>query len=118
MTSESHQKLTAQFVADVLAQEECIARGDAVVGNRHADGYIGAARQLLNGGATAVDAFAGLLSHPADGVRAMAAAFLLKERTEAAVAVLRPLARGRDVVALGARETLKRYERGDVEMKW
>jgi hypothetical protein len=45
-----------------------------------------------------------------DDVRAMAAAFLLRHRTDVAQHVLEELARGEGFVAFSAGETLKRWE--------
>ena len=107
----------AVFVAAVVRQFEFIAQGDARNGNNEARKYIAAARTLLSGGKTSIDRFATLLLHDHDDVRAMAAAYLLKERTDAAVAALKPIAAGRGLSALGAQMTLARYERGDLEIK-
>ncbi len=107
----------ATFVAGVVQQNAYIARGDARQGNREAKKYVAAARALLAGGKGEVDRFATLLTHDHNDVRVMAAAFLLKERTEEAVAALRPLAKGSGIAALGAKMTLERYERGDLEIR-
>lgn len=108
---------TREFADAVVAQDRCIERGDAPAGNRHAKKYIAAARRLLAGGDLAIEIFCTLLDHPSASVRAMAAAFLLKARTERAVAALRPIAEGRGLAALGAQMTLARYERGELELR-
>jgi hypothetical protein len=46
----------------------------------------------------------------------MAAAYLLKARTERAVAALIPIAQSQDLAALAAQVTLARYERGEFEI--
>ena len=107
----------ASFVAAVIEQNECIARGDAVPGNRAAKKYIAAARALLASGEDAIERFATLLAHDHDDVRAMAAAFLLRDRTDAAVAALRPIARGVGLAALGAKMTLERHARGELDIR-
>jgi hypothetical protein len=113
--TNSHD-LVEVFASAVIAQNQCISEGDAKTGNRHAERYIKAARSLLAAGADSITRFAGLLQHTDPGVRVMAAAFLLKDRTAEAVAALRPLADGEGIVALGARMTLARYEEGDLEI--
>ena len=110
------QELIGAFAAAVIAQDECITRGDPREGNRHAKRYRGAAKELLSGGEAAIETFCGLLNHQTPGVQAAAAAFLLKVRTERAVATLRPIAKGHGLTALGAQMTLERYERGELEI--
>lgn len=108
------------LVAFVEAQQdqiECIGRGDPKTGNKHARKGIAAARRLLAGGETSIDRFATLLSHPDLNVRASAAAWLLKDRTKEAIEVLRPIAEGQGIAALGAISTLKRYEKRELEIK-
>jgi HEAT repeat protein len=111
--------LLAAFVEALQKQNDFLAgRGGSVrSGNQQARKYSAAARKLLAGGQASIDRFATLLDHPDRNVRAMAAAFLLKDRTEQAVATLRPIAEGPGLSALGAIYTLKRYEIGDLEIK-
>jgi hypothetical protein len=68
-------------------------------------------------GDEAVEVVSSLLDQLDSDVKVMAAAFLLKSRTERAVAVLRMIAKGRGLAALGAQMTLRRYERGELEIK-
>jgi len=110
------QELIGEFAAAVMAQDQCIIEGDPREGNRHARKSMSAAKKLLAGGEASIEAFCGLLNHPTPGVQAAAAAFLLKARTERAVATLRPMAEGRGLTALGAQMTLARYERGELEI--
>jgi len=111
MPKPAHE-LAAIFAEGVVTQNRYIWQGDAVSGNRHAVRYIEAARALLTGGPTHLDAFCALLEHSDPSVRGTAAAFLLKDRTDQAVPVLHALASGEGLAALGARATLERYERG------
>jgi hypothetical protein len=115
MAIKTPTELTAAFAEGVIAQERCIEHGDAPTGNKHARKYDAVGRQLLAGGEASIEAFCTLLSHHHRRVQSMAAAYLLKVRTERAVAALTPLAAGRDIAALGARMTLERYERGELE---
>ena len=43
--------------------------------------------------------------------------FLLKARTKSAVAALRPIGKRGGIAALGAKMTLERYERGDLDIR-
>lgn len=106
----------AVFVAAVARQHECNVSGDPITGNTEAKKYDEAARIMLAGGQREIDRFATLLTHDHDDVRVMAAAYLLKNRTDAAVATLRPIAAGVGLAALGAHMTLARYERGELEI--
>ena len=110
------QELIDEFAAAVIAQDECIMRGDTREGNRHARKYLSAAKELLSGGESAIETFCALLNHDTPGVQVAAAAFLLKARTARAVAALRPIAEGQSLTALGAQVTLARYERGELEI--
>jgi hypothetical protein len=105
-------ELAAIFAEGVVAQCHCISEGDAARGNGHAARYIEAASDLLAGGPAHLDAFCVLLEHPDASVRGMAAAYLLKDRTDQALSVLRALASGEGLASLGARATLERYKRG------
>jgi hypothetical protein len=116
MRARSKDPLEA-FVEAELNQVECIRRGDAPTGNKHARKRIAAARQLLAGGEVSIDRFATLLSHESPNVRVAAAAWLLKDRTEQAVAALRPIAETKGLAALGAVCTLERYAKGELEIK-
>ena len=118
MQKRTSTALCDRFAEAVTEQDRSILRGDARAGNRHAKIYIAAARELLNRGDDAIEEFAGLLEYPSDSVRATAAAFLLRQRTDRAVSTLRAIAnKKRGMAALGARETLKRYERGELDIR-
>ncbi len=113
----SEEDHLAVFVFAVIKQRRFMCHGDTTCGNSAAKKYAAAARALLGGGEEAINRFATLLAHESDDVRAMAGAFLLKARTDAAVATLRPLARGSGIAALGAKLTLERYTRGDLDIR-
>ena len=116
-SARSPVDLIEVFSAAVIAQDECIAQGDAKNGNRYAKRYIKAAQDLLCGGIQSIDNFAGLLQHDKPSVRATAAAYLLKDRIEESVSVLRTIADGVGLAALGAQMTLKRYDKGELEIQ-
>ncbi len=113
----AHDDLVSAFATNVIAQSDAIWRGDSRTGNRHAKRYIAAARALLSLGTTGLDAFARLLHHDRPDVRVSAASYLLATRTAEALATLRPLAGSTGLVALEARMTLERYDRGDLEIR-
>jgi len=119
LKKKTTEELIRVFAEEVNAQDQCIMAVDPNPrqGNRHAKKYIAAGWELLARGETAIDLFCTLLDHPLSGVRVGAAAYLLASRTERAVATLRPIAKGVGISALGAQMTLKRYERGDLEIK-
>jgi hypothetical protein len=109
--------LIEQFANAVVSQRQCVLDGDFKTGNQWAHSYVAAARELLDGGEESIEAFAALLLHSDEGVRCMAAAFLLKCRTTQSLVALTSVAKGAGLDALGARETLRRYERGDLEVR-
>ena len=111
-------QLIDQFVDGVQKQNACMQVGNYRQGNRYALLASDAARLLLTGGDASIDLFAGLLKHDDLSVRVLAAAFLLKDRTEKAVAALEPLAEEKGLAAFGAKMTLQRYHRGDLEIRW
>lgn len=116
MQERTPEELTGDFAEAVIAQDRCIEQGNAREGNRHAAQYIAVAREILARGDPAIEVFCSLLNHSSVSVRATAAGYLLRSRTERAVAALRPIAEGRGLAALGAQMTLERYERGELEI--
>jgi hypothetical protein len=111
MRAPTSTVLCNRFAEAVTEQDRCIWQGDARAGNRHARTHFAAAHELLKRGDDAIEEFAGLLDHPSDSVRVAAAAYLLRQRADRAVSALRPIAKKKTgIAALGARETLKRYE--------
>lgn len=103
--------LVESFAANVVAQRNA---STATVGNRHARKSLDAAKNLLRLGDEGIDALATLLQHKDPDVRVDAAAVLLKDRTEQAVAALRPIAANPrfGLAAFGAQMTLERYSEG------
>ena len=114
---KSPQELIEKFIESVIKQAECTEKGDYKSGNKYADEYISAANDLLAGGDQYIDEFTKILKHTNRDVRCIAAAFLLKDRTKQAVKTLRKLKWGIDIAAMGARQTLKRYKKGILEIK-
>ncbi len=105
-------RLTETFAASVAAQTNAIVAGDARTGNRYAKRYILAYRQLREMGDKGLGALCALFVDTRPDVRAMAATFLLKYRTDEALAVLREVATMPGLVGFGASESIKRWEEG------
>jgi Domain of unknown function (DUF2019) len=106
------EQLVEKFAHHTVAQTEAIWRGDAKTGNRHARQRVAAFKQLRAQGDAGRDALAVLLGHPNVDVRTMAAAYLLRHRTQEAVAVLEQAAKGQGLIAFQAQQCLKRWEEG------
>lgn len=104
--------LVASFAHHTRAQTAAMLGGDAKAGNKHAKQRNAAFKKLCTHGNAGRDALAGLLTHPNEDVRTMAAAYLLRYRTAEARAVLEEAARGQGLIAFEAGETLKRWEEG------
>jgi len=106
------EQFVAEFARNIAAQTDCIMRGDAKTGNKHAMRALAAFKTLCTHGDAGRDALTVLFSHPRMDVRVTAAAFLLRHRTAEARAVLEEAARGEGLAALGAMQTLKNWEEG------
>ena len=104
--------LVQQFAESTAAQDECLERGDAKTGNKHARRRITAFRKLRAMGDSGREALAVLLRDPRPNVRTMAAAYLLRYKTADALAVLREAAKGRGMIAFESGEAIKRWEEG------
>jgi hypothetical protein len=106
------QRLVDDFAGSVIAQTDAIRQGDHQAGNGFALRYIAAFNALRAIGDLGRAKMASLLTHPRGDVRAMAACFLLRYKTQEALAVLRREAEGMGIVALEASEAIKRWEEG------
>ncbi|MGE6758439.1 DUF2019 domain-containing protein [Corallococcus interemptor] len=109
---EDLQKLVEAFAQNVAAQTDAIWRGDAKTGNKHADRYITAFKNLRALGDPGREALAVLLTHPRMDVRSTAATCLLRYKHAESRAVLEEAAKGKGLSAFGAQEALKRWEQG------
>lgn len=105
------------FVEAEQKSLEAVDRGDSRAANKYARRSIAAARQLLAGGEASIGRFATLLEHQSANIRASAAAWLLKDRTDQAVAALKPIAKSKGLPAMKAICTLARYAKGELEIK-
>ncbi|MBU8898800.1 hypothetical protein DRW03_11245 [Corallococcus sp. H22C18031201] len=105
-------ELVEQFARNVAAQTDAIQRGDAKAGNKSAKLYGAALQALRAQGDAGREALAVLLRHPRTDVRAMAAAFLLRYRTDESKAVLEAAVLEGGIAAIGATLTLRRWAEG------
>ncbi|HRX83839.1 MAG TPA: DUF2019 domain-containing protein [Phycisphaerae bacterium] len=105
--------LVIEFADAVMDQKEAIRSGDARRGNRHANAYARAWDRLRKHGDRGRDALATLLNDDRADVRAMAACYLLRYRTQEAAQVLQEVATGEGLAAFGASEALERWAEGD-----
>ena len=113
MTKPELEEIVMHFARDVIAQTAAIRRGDSKTGNKHAKRYIEGFRRLRDAGDIGREALAELFRHERPEVRAMAATFLLRYRTDEAKAVLTAVAEtGEGLEAFGAEQALKRWEEG------
>ena len=110
--TEQIERLVTNFSESVAQQTDAIARGDAKASNKWAKQYIAAFRKLRVLGDAGRDGLVPLLSHPRGDVRSMAACYLLRHRTQQALAVLRTEAQGKGFVALEASEAIARWKDG------
>ena len=114
---EEPEQLVKQFAGARQKQDACIRAGNSCKGNQYAQMASEAARVLLSSGDKSIDLFANLLEHDDHSVRVLAAAFLLRDRTEKAVNTLKSLVEEKGLAALGAKMTLERYKNGDLDIQ-
>ena len=112
--NRSIPELVDDFVKHVLAQREALDRVDTAVANRHALRLNAAWDALVDvHGDAGRDGLAVLLRHPRTEVRVMAAAHLLRHRTQEATRILE------EAKAAGnfdAEQTLERWREGAWEL--
>lgn len=107
------EKLVTVFAENVAKQNSCIKDGNPSEGNKAAKKYIKAFKDLTSEfGDEGREALSQLLKNSDEGVRAMAAAFLLRFKTDEAKKVLTEISKGNGFAAFGAGETLKRWQEG------
>ena len=104
--------LVVSFAENVLAQQAAIDAGRPTVGNRHARRYIAAWQSLCNHGDAGREALLPLLDHPQPTVAVMAAAFLLRYRTERCLSVLHAWANAPGLIGFEAQQALERWADG------
>lgn len=101
----------------LLAEEWTEKQGDAKRANRLFDQHHEVAKRLrgAEGGRLGIQ---GLLAHPQDGVRLLAATDALAWAPDAAVPVLEELEAGPGLHAVSAKYTLKSYRDGKLDLDW
>ena len=103
--------LVERFAEEVAHQTDAIWRGEAKTGNKHAKRYIEAFKTLRAMGDVGRDALCVLLRDERPDVRTMAAAYLLRYRTEEALQVLREeAAKGKSLTSFEAAQAIARWE--------
>ena len=107
------EQLVEKFAYHTVAQTEAIWRGDAKTGNKHARQRVATFKRLRAHGDAGRDALAVLFTHSNMDVRTMAAAYLLRHRTQEAVAVLEEAAKGQGLIAFEAQQCLLRWKEGE-----
>lgn len=105
-------ELTAAFADSVAEQSEAIMHGDAKAARRSGRRYVAAFQELRAIGDAGRDALCELFTHPRRDVRVMAAACMLRYRTQDALRVLEDAASGEGLSAFGASEAIKRWNEG------
>ncbi|MBZ4336767.1 DUF2019 domain-containing protein, partial [Corallococcus sp. AS-1-12] len=83
------ESLVEKFAQNTAAQTDCILRGDARAGNKHAEKALAAFMALRERGDAGRDALAALFSHARMDVRVTAAAFLLRHKTAEGTSLVR-----------------------------
>lgn len=106
------EELVKEFADCVAAQRQAIENGDAKLGNQFAKRYISAFKKLCAQANDGREALVLLLADSRVDVRVMAAAFLLRYKTDEARAVLETEAKGTGIVAFQAEQALQRWNEG------
>lgn len=108
--TKSIQSLVEDFAKHCLAQREALNRDDVAVANRHADRNSTTWHALIDEyGDAGRDGVASLLRHPSVEVRVLAAAYLLRYKTEEATHVLEE---AKVAGHFGAEQALERWREG------
>jgi len=106
------ESIVEEFARNVAAQTDAIMRGDRKGGNKYAKRYIAAYKKLRDHGEAGRDALAELLTHSRMDVRVYAAGFLLSDRPEQALPVIREAAKGKGLIPFEASQALKYWDEG------
>ena len=111
-------ELVEDFARNVTGQKEALRRDDVRAGNRCADKYMRAWRSLRERGDEGREALASLLNCESADVRGMAAACLLRYRTDEAQRVLKEVAEEKGLAAFGASQALERWAELEDKDRW
>lgn len=107
------EELVNAFANAVVGQTDSMGRGDSASGNEHARQYSHIFRSIRQIGDPARDEFSKLLRHPRQDVRVMAACYLLRHNTAAALSVLTSESMKGGLIGFEASEAIKRWKDGE-----
>lgn len=111
MTSLS--QLVEEFADTVIGQKAALKVNNHRKGNRLAKARRQLWQQIRAHGDEGREALSTLLEDRRPDVRGMAAAYLLRYKTDEAKQVLQEVAEGEGIAAFGAAQALQRWEEGD-----
>lgn len=110
MTKRSIRQCVDMFAVNGVLQDEAIMRGDAIAGNNYAKQYIEAFQFLCGEYADAGrEELSRLFIDERPGIRGLAACFLLRYKTEEALATLEQVSRQPGLIGFAAGECIKRW---------
>ncbi len=112
-TRKQIERWVDQFADSTVMQTDAILTGDARIGNKYAERRVAAFAKLRALGDDGREALLRLLNHPRRDVRVGAAAYLLRYRTDMALAVLREESKGKGLASFEAEQAIRRWEEGD-----
>ena len=110
MAKVDTEELVNQFADAIIKQNEAIYSGTTKEVRRYGKKITPIARKLVNMGEEGKRQFATLFNHPDREIRATAAVCLMSYMPEEALVVLRELAEGDDLIAMGAQMRIKEWE--------
>lgn len=110
MVMKSIDIIISYFEKNIIAQSECIKNGDHQNSNKHGKKYIKAFEEIRKRGDEAREKLSWLLTHEREDVQVMTAAYLLRFKTAASMAVLQRISK-EDIglVSFEAGEAIKRW---------
>jgi len=106
------ERLVEQFAEAAIKRDEATISGPGRAARKYAKKVVTLRKEIWEFGDQGKEALSRLLDHPDPSARTAAAAYLLKFKTDKALAVLREAAKHQGLVAFAAQECLKRWEEG------
>ena len=103
------------YAAAAAAHGEATNKGDYIVGNKQHDIIVAVYRELRARGLEAQRSLFGLLDHPNEAVRGMAAADALEFAPEEGAPVLESLGKSTSIHGFTARVTLEEWKKGTLK---
>ncbi|MEJ0091346.1 MAG: DUF2019 domain-containing protein [Limisphaerales bacterium] len=108
-------ELLKSYAAAAAAHGEATEKGDYRVGNKQHDIIVATYREIRARGLEAQRSLFGLLDHPNEAVRLVAAAHALEFAPEEGATVLELLAKGTSIHGFSARITLEEWKKGSLK---